>query len=83
MVQAYITKFCLSDGIKIVQGRVDGTRLWVDEQTGPPYYDKGDWYLKWEAALARAEHCRLDSIRSAKRRMKKLEDIVFTKPELV
>lgn len=87
-VKAYITKYCLSSGIFAVEGKADGDRLYIDDpKITDLYYEKNDWHLKWEDALARAEHCRLDRIRSEKRRAKstvtKLENLTFSKPELV
>lgn len=87
MVKAYITKHCLVSGILVVEGEIQREELSVPNGNTLCYYGPKDWYLKWEDALARAEHCRIDRIRSEKRRsnstVTKLESLTFSKPELM
>lgn len=90
IVKAYITKYCLSTGITIAEGEIFDKNFAVrsnNTEWPQEIYENNDWHLKWEDALARAEHCRLDRIRSEKRRAKrtvtKLENLTFSKPELV
>lgn len=83
IVTVYVTRHCLSQGIRLMQGTVDKeTGKFSTTVDGKDYeVDSNDWFLKWENAASRARRLQKDKVRSMRRYADKVEELTFTKPE--
>lgn len=82
-IKAWVTKYALTDGIFVVDGKVsDGYLLYLGHEsvlTSFAYDD--DWHRTKEAALARAEQMRMKKIAALRKQLAKLEAMVFVAPD--
>ena len=79
-VTAWVTKYALTSGVKVVEGHVypDYPSMFVNSTNTNESYHGNDWHTSEEAALARAEEMRMKKIASLKKQMAKLENMKFT-----
>ena len=80
-MKAYITKYALTDGIRVVDGTIVATDMFTFEDKGHTIYAYGDEYqLTWEEALERAEEMRTKRMESLRKQIERLEALTFSEP---
>jgi len=82
-IKAWITKYVLTEGIKVVDAEVCGDGKMIaygNVGYGSQYAHGKDWHRTPEAALARAEEVRKAKIASLKKSIAKFEVMIFTAP---
>lgn len=80
MIEAWLTQYALSTGIKKVQGTVTGNMLSYSEFSNGVqmlYAHGKDWHTTKESAIARAEEMRTGKIKSLRKAIEKLEGMTF------
>jgi len=81
-MKAWVTKYALTTGILVVDGKVNDSvpSLLSYRDGGYTVYvhnEGKEWHLTPEAALAKAEEMRLKKIAAVKKKLEKLESMTF------
>ena len=80
-IKAWVTKYALTTGIKLVDGEVcNGTMLSYDTYS---YAHGNDWHRTPEAALERAEEMRKAKIGSLRKSLAKMQRLEFKAPRVI
>lgn len=83
MVTAFVTRHCLSQGIRQMQGTVDEkTQTFRATIDGEVYEaDASNWFLNWENAVKKAQKMQKQKVKDFLRYAAKVEKLTFNKPE--
>ncbi len=76
-MKAYITKYCLTDGIQEMDGEVSKEWPKYFVTTNPKLFLPNCWHTTREAAVAQAEQMRIKKIASLKKQIARLEKLKF------
>ena len=77
IVSVYVTRHCLSKGIRLMQGTVVGDTFVTKEQGVPYEANVQDWFINWEEAVKRARRLQKDKVRSLRRYADRIESLTF------
>lgn len=79
LVNVFVTRHCLSQGIRQMQGTVDEeTGKFNTTVDGAEYeVDTSDWFLNRENAVKKAQKMQKDKVSSLRRYANKIESITF------
>jgi hypothetical protein len=79
-IKAWVTKYALTEGIRVVDAKVCGDGRMIAYGSvgyGSQHAHGKDWHRTPEAALARAEEMRKDKIASLRKNIAKMESMTF------
>lgn len=79
-VEAYVTRYAMTDGIERLQGRVTNGMFVAKNKDGYDNYYHGegrDWHHTLDGAIARAEKMRSAKIKSHEKSIAKLKALDF------
>ena len=80
-IKAWITRYALSAGVKLVHARVSGNMIIFQTDGGhTDFAHDNDWHRTPESALRRAEEMRSKKIESLKKSIARIEAIEFVVP---
>lgn len=74
-VKAYITKHALTEGVYVVEGRVEGDMFVCSNGACRQYFHGKDWHTSLESAKSRAVEMRDRKIESLQKQLARLQDL--------
>lgn len=88
-MKIFVTRYALAKGILAMEAELPkdnpGMAIVRGSSVGPGhldmYFHGSDWHRNWESAEAHAYAMVESAIKSAKKKIKKLEDLTFRNPE--